>query len=235
MGTLSAPSQEKSKARNQENSNLLLLIKPETADLKDPELLLTMFQRLKVWWLTNALSVNQLHTLGIASITFVAALSLAGEEMSLPMRERALRTLPRAATSTALRYDLAILKDDNRLLDLYGLGYAKVFHINNFERSAHILRFNSGPVGYSCKIELKHYNVSIICYPDYAANLTNPPRSYVFVLIHPSDPALNREVSLCAVASAGSSAGMQGGNANWMTAREFETFSINGKFAFGVK
>eukprot|EP01032_Pedospumella_encystans_P013995 gene13995-16091_t len=125
-------------------------------------------------------------------------------------------------------------REDN-LQNLYGLGCAKVFYINNFERSSHTLAFRSGAIGYNCRIELKHFNVSIICYPDYAADLTDPPRSYVFVLIHPSDPALNREVSIYAVASAGNYAVMQGGNANWMTTREFEAFSIDGKFAFGVK
>ncbi len=71
-----------------------------------------------------------------------------------------------------------------------------------------------------------------MCWAEYKTELS---KTFTVVLIHPSDPSLNREVSILVPASALDRDVLEWGNANWMTARDFEAFAKDSKFAFGVK
>ena len=118
---------------------------------------------------------------------------------------------------------------EQNLQCMYGLGVVQFFTVRDAHHAEYMYRFRQGTVPYSCKIEVKHHNVSILCWSD---SWTEVCQTLKFVLIHPSDPLLNREVSIT-VPENGGRDNARWGRVNWMTAGEFATFSKDGKFAFG--
>eukprot|EP01032_Pedospumella_encystans_P013996 gene13996-16092_t len=123
---------------------------------------------------------------------------------------------------------------EQTLQKLYGLGYVKLDHVSSVRREYHYTFsiFGTEYDGYRCGIELNNYNVSAICSTCGEASQPQQNRALTFVLIHPSDPALNSEVTVNAVANR---VGLRWCVANWMTTHEFEAFTKDGKFAFGIK
>ena len=121
---------------------------------------------------------------------------------------------------------------EQNLQSMYGLGFVQFFTVYDAHHAEYTHRFRKGSVPYSCKIEVKHHNVSILCWSE---TWTEVSQTIKFVLVHPSDPLLNREVSITVPGNVGrvSETG-RWGHVNWMTAGEFAIFSQDGKFAFGV-
>jgi len=119
---------------------------------------------------------------------------------------------------------------EQNLKIMYGLGVVQIFPIHDVNQAEYMFRFQRGSVPYRCRIEVQHHNVSIMC---WSATGTKVSQTIKFVLIHPSDPLLNRAVSITMPANAGGD-NFRWGHVNWMTAREFETFAKDNKFAFGA-
>lgn len=124
------------------------------------------------------------------------------------------------------------LTPEQNLQSIYGLGVVKIFPVNDVKCAEYTQRLRRGTFSYSCRIEVKHHNVSIMCWSETLTE--ESPTPLKFLLIHPSDPLLNREVSIAVPASANRN-NSRWGHVNWMTASEFEAFAKDNKFAFGVK